>query len=123
MEIAESIATAYNGQEGLEYLKEHCSKSKIKKGSCPDLIIIDNKMPVMDGFEFLDALDEVEGIDRSRIHIAMLSTSVDIKDVEKAASYGKKLVAYITKPLETKAIKQVYGKIFHEESEQKGEEE
>jgi CheY-like chemotaxis protein len=41
------VTSAANGQEALDVMKGHC----------PDLILLDMKMPVMNGWEFCRALD------------------------------------------------------------------
>lgn len=37
----------------------------------------------------------------------MLTTSVDMKNVNRSASFGDRLIAYITKPLQADGVKQV----------------
>lgn len=107
MEIAEQIECVHDGIEGLKYIQQHCSQTAVEQEASPDLIFLDINMPVMDGLEFLEALGELDNVDRSRLYIVMLTTSVNIKDIQRAASFGSNLHSYITKPLETKAVEQV----------------
>lgn len=60
------VTTAANGQEALEFMEGHD----------PDLILLDMKMPVMDGWEFCRAL---EGRD-SRPPIVVLTAAPDPAD-------------------------------------------
>ena len=111
MEITDEIDCVYNGLEGLKYIHQHCSKGAIEQEAAPDLIFLDNKMPVMDGFEFLEALEDMQDVDRSRLYIVMLTTSENIKDVERAAAFKETLHSYITKPLKPNLVKQVLSTI------------
>lgn len=68
----------------------------VRNGLRPDLILLDIKMPRMNGFEVLEILksnDETECIP-----IVVLSTSANKKDVSLAYSLGTN--CYIVKPVE-----------------------
>ena len=107
LELADEIDCVHNGLEGLNYIEQHCSKETIEQETAPSLIFLDVKMPIMDGFEFLEALEDLDDVDRSRLHIVMLTTSENIKDTQRASTFGDKLHSYLNKPLETNAVKQV----------------
>ena len=112
LDIAEEIACVHDGIEGLSYLQKNCSASALEEGGGTILIFLDNRMPIMDGFDFLEAYDELETIDKSRIYIVMLTTSVNIKDIQKAATFGDILKGYINKPLDINFITQVLSEIL-----------
>ena len=78
---------AVNGQEALERLKE---------GFRPSLILLDVVMPVMDGYEFLDAMHEDAAI--SDIPVVMLTSLDHAQDVIRALKLGAN--DYCTKPIE-----------------------
>ena len=111
MLIAEVIDCVHNGSEGLKYIHHHCVERAIEQQAAPDLIFLDNKMPIMDGFEFLEVLEEIEEVDRSRLHIVMLTTSENINYIQRAATFREKLHSYITKPLKLNQVKQVLSTI------------
>ena len=64
----------------------------------PDLIFLDINMPQMDGWEFLDELERVPDMRSEKLHIVMLSSSVDSDDRERAGMY-RCVYDFISKPL------------------------
>ena len=77
MGISNNIEIKQNGKDGLKFLQE-CNE----KGNLPDLILVDLKMPVMDGFEFVDAYRKLN-LPEDQTKIVMLTTSSNPKDIEK----------------------------------------
>ena len=80
MEIASKIDCVHDGLEGLKYIHQHCLEGAIEQQAAPDLIFLDNNMPILNGFEFLEALEEIEDVDRSRLYIVMLTTNLSLLD-------------------------------------------
>ena len=78
------LLTAINGQEGLE---------KAEKEQ-PDLILLDDTMPVMDGLEALAAL-KANPATRD-IPVVMLSADAGQENIEQARQLGA--LSFITKP-------------------------
>src|ERR1051325_8375259 len=87
------VHIALNGQTALDFLNNH-------EDDCPQLILLDLNMPVMDGFEFLDEYRNLSEEKRKNIAIVILTSSEYKKDIERAREY-KVVKAYITKPLTT----------------------
>jgi len=81
-----AVVVVLNGQEALEYLEQER----------PDFIFLDIKMPVMDGWEFLEET-KARGIDND-INIALLSSSSHPEDIKKAGDYDH-VIALMEKPL------------------------
>ena len=82
------IQWAKDGEEAVEFI--------IKRGLKPDLILLDIKMPRMNGFEVLRVLKGNK--ETKYIPIVILSTSANEKDVSRAYTLGTN--CYITKPVE-----------------------
>lgn len=83
-----SVLTAFNGQDGL---------SVFAKGR-PDLVILDMKMPGLDGIGFLKKLRE-QNDDKTPVPVVIVSNLSDIDKVSESVSLGIK--GYISKTEET----------------------
>lgn len=95
----QQILTATNGEEALVVLGKDCASD-----ICPTLILLDINMPVMDGFEFLKALQSTP-LANIPVQIIMLTSSVNPQDVERAKEYP--LSGYLQKPLTEEKLQQV----------------
>lgn len=80
-----------DGQEALDYLRRH---GKFTEAARPDLILLDLKLPKVNGHE---VLAEVKGDDRlRRIPVIVMTVSEREEDMVKAYNSGAS--GYITKP-------------------------
>lgn len=93
------ILTANNGQEALSVLNQACSA-----GNCPELVLLDINMPVMNGFEFLQELQNTSMI-RYTMKIAILTSSSNPIDYLMAQEYP--IIAFLEKPLTKDMFKSV----------------
>lgn len=105
MDITEDVDVASNGEEALSHLVKHCQQAVVSDKKCPELILLDINMPVMDGFEFLEAYKEKLDI-HNKVPVVMLSSSSNKKDFEKALSYNVK--GYIVKPLSEDKLQELF---------------
>ena len=90
--IETEVLIARNGQEALAIMHELCGQEQ-----CPELILLDIQMPVMDGFEFLAQFRKVAHLHRSSLKIVLLSSSTHPLDLEEAKKYP--LIDFLEKPL------------------------
>ena len=67
----------------------------------PEIVLLDINMPVMDGWEFLLALNQ--RLPGHKLRIAILTSSVSEDDQAKAAS-NPSLIAFLIKPLTLEKI-------------------
>ncbi|MEE1947143.1 response regulator [Pedobacter sp. KR3-3] len=81
-----------NGQLAIDYLKDAISRG----ATLPHLILIDINMPVMNGWEFVEAYQQL-GIAKP-VDLYILSSSVYENDIEKTKSYSA-VRGFISKPL------------------------
>lgn len=82
-----NIAVALNGQEGLDYLKNN---------TCPDLILLDINMPILDGWDFLEATTRLNlGV---KIPVVIITSSIRFEDRSNAKLYSN-IIDYMEKPV------------------------
>ena len=86
-----------NGQEAFDGL----ARAVQANADIPDLILLDLNMPVMDGWEFLDAFSAL-GL-RKHVDVCVLTSSIDPEDIEKSSSY-KDVKGYFSKPLDDEVL-------------------
>lgn len=91
-EYLKHFVTKNNGKEALEHLT--ASITPITR--LPKLILLDLNMPIMNGWDFLEAIDQDQKL--SKIPIIILTSSVDRADRERSQLYSS-VIAYKTKPL------------------------
>jgi CheY-like chemotaxis protein len=112
--IAEKVDTVYNGKEALEYLTN--TGKYAERGtfySQPALIILDINMPIMDGWEFINAYNKLEDNQKGKIIIVMLSTSENPDDIERAQKLTS-ISEFRNKPLTIEIIEELFQKYFPE---------
>lgn len=78
----------------------------------PCLLLLDIKMPIMDGWQFLEAYEErISPSVREKITIVMLTTSENEADMIRAAK-NINIKEFIQKPLSETAIRKLIRKYF-----------
>ncbi|REL29136.1 response regulator [Rhodohalobacter sp. SW132] len=96
--FSEDILTFNGARKALDYLEKQ--KDKISAG----IIFLDINMPGMDGWKFLELLDESGQFER--VFVVMVSSSVNRSDRDKAKSFPH-VIDYIEKPLDFEACEKV----------------
>ena len=86
------LLTARHGREALDIVREVCQSAQ-----CPELILLDIHMPVLDGFRFLEELQNSADLSGAALRIVLLSSSTHPLDVAKAKEYP--VIDFIEKPL------------------------
>jgi CheY-like chemotaxis protein len=72
-------------------------------GIFPDLIFLDIKMPIMDGFGFLEEFSKLPEIKNNKCSIIMLTSSSDQDDVDRALQH-QVVKKFLTKPLKIEML-------------------
>ena len=108
MGIAANILVATNGRQALDLLPEYCPKPGAP--TCPVLILLDINMPVMNGFEFLEAYARLPQTRRDAIVVLMLTTSLNPRDAERLRTLPA--AGTIAKPLSKAKVTQLLHEHF-----------
>ncbi|SFQ31598.1 response regulator [Hymenobacter arizonensis] len=108
MAVTDTVLVAGNGQQALDLLQTHCDP--VATPSCPALILLDMKMPLMNGFEFLQAYTQRPPTNNPAVVIIMLTTSLNPRDLEQMQ--GLPIAGYLTKPLTRDKINQILHQHF-----------
>lgn len=98
-EVFDDILTFLNGRAALEYLQQ----LEAENLETPIPVLLDIKMPVMHGLEFLEQIQNLQSEVTNRLRIAMLSSSIDPKDRVRAMQF-KQVVTFLEKPLDEEKL-------------------
>jgi CheY-like chemotaxis protein len=95
--FCEAVETAENGKEAIQYFEKQ-EMLPLEERKIPNLIFLDLNMPLMDGWEFLDAFGEKYRETYPKVRIALLSSSVNPEDRIKAVK-NSMILCFIDKAL------------------------
>jgi len=93
--LANEVIVARDGEEALEYLYSR-GKFKTRSGDNPSVMLLDLKLPKVDGLEVLKQIKSEEKL--RMIPVVVLTSSKEEKDM--VASYRLGVNAYVVKPVD-----------------------
>jgi CheY-like chemotaxis protein len=109
-----NIIIKYSAVDALEYFKNALET----QNKVPEIIFLDINMPVMSGWEFLNAFERLDKDILNIITIIMLSTFDNQADLEKAKASGH-VTDFISKPLIKERLEEILRKYFFFDTEDK----
>ena len=111
LDLDARVEICLNGREGLDYLtcqgvyKDHGGYPK------PGIIFLDINMPLMDGWEFLEAYNKLDDKQKGNIVLMMVSASTNPDD-QKRAMYESTVSGFVQKPLTSRTIGDIIRRHF-----------
>jgi CheY-like chemotaxis protein len=104
--LANRVAVVNNGEEALDYLYRR-GKFNMRAGGNPIVVLLDNKMPKVNGLEVLKAIRADDHL--KTIPVVALTSSRETPDLVEFYNHG--VNAYVVKPVDfsefMKAVKQL----------------
>jgi CheY-like chemotaxis protein len=94
--VLNPIFVLRDGEEAIAYLRGEGKFADRYQYPLPGLLLLDLKMPKVDGFEVLQWIRQQPGL--SRLRIVILTTSDDPHDINRAYELGAN--SFIVKPLD-----------------------
>jgi two-component system, chemotaxis family, chemotaxis protein CheY len=105
--VVDLILPFPNGKDAFDYFQEN----KHFEDSLPDIVFLDIKMPIMNGWQFLEKFSKVSYA-KKHIRIYICTTSVNSKDEEISRQFSL-LSGYFIKPISRDQIEEVLGVEFN----------
>jgi CheY-like chemotaxis protein len=90
-----------NGWQALEYLQNLTTAS-----SFPDVLLVDLKMPEMDGFEFIEQYEKEFFSTHPDSAVVVITSSVSERDRQRAIGY-KSVVKFLMKPFTEQSLEDI----------------
>ncbi len=90
-------------EEALKYLQDHQETISM----WPQIIFIDIYMPVMSGFEFMEAFEKLPSTLKKYCKIFIISSSIDDNDIARS-KMDKNLTAFQVKPITKEFLNSIY---------------
>jgi len=105
--LGNRLVVVSNGQEALDYLFGNHQYSDRTQYPLPDIVLLDLKMPGIDGFEVLRRVKQTPVL--KRLPIIVLTSST--QDGDRAMSYDCGANSYLVKPVSFAGFLELVGKI------------
>ena len=102
LELCESIITFPDGESAMQSLTELADNNQL----LPEIILLDINMPIMNGWEFMEAFMKLMPRITSKVAVYISSSSIAAEDRIKAQE-NIAIESYLTKPIDNEVLLQI----------------
>ena len=106
--VSHQIEIANDGDEALQLINNYIQSGNEDK--IPQLIFVDLDMPLMDGFQFLEAYQSLDFKNKDSVVVSVLTSSFNPKDVNRAKAFS--VDDFIVKPLTKEKMRELMEQHF-----------
>lgn len=92
--FGKNVLEFFSAEKALKYLQDYQEESFL----LPQIIFIDIYMPIMSGFEFLEAYEKLPFTPNTKCKVYILSSTIDENDIERS-NKDKNITAFQVKPI------------------------
>jgi CheY-like chemotaxis protein len=101
--VADNILTAVDGNDALHFFEQLFINNPNALEEAPNLIFLDINMPVMNGWEFLEAFIQQFAAKLPNTRVIILSSTIDPEDFARAKKYSI-VTQFLSKPLSVETL-------------------
>jgi CheY-like chemotaxis protein len=101
-DFAETVVPFVSASDALDHLRQR----QTDKIPVPDIIFLDIRMPIVNGWEFLDEFEQMDREYYRDTVVYMLTSSSEQSDINRAKNY-RHVEDYIVKPLTLDRLEQI----------------
>lgn len=99
--LFDEILNFSNGKEAIDFLKDPQNGHRL-----PDVLFVDINMPVMNGWEFNEAFEEIKSQLGKNITLYNISSSIDLEDIKRAKN-NPIIADYLLKPIDERYLAEI----------------
>lgn len=103
--LCENVVVFTNGKEAIDYFKNE----ELLNDLTSKIILLDVKMPIMDGWGFIEEFVKINYTSKNNFDLFMISSSIDPKDTKRAESIAL-IKKYIFKPITFDELKFIFSR-------------
>lgn len=109
LDVANVIHHVSDGQQALDFLHHTGGPGKTAGNPCPDLVLLDLRLPKVDGLDVLREIKKTPSL--QRIPVVIFTSSDAESDISR--SYDAHANSYIVKPTEFKKFTRIMEELGH----------